>query len=862
MCTRFATLEERKNRIRDSCYRCLKDGHGIRECKSNKKCVYCNQFNRHHRSLCPKKYKQTTQEESQMSATEQINNISPMEQNEQNAMLSHGESVFMQTALTDIQNPTSNESVKTRILLDCGSQRTYITQSLADKLRLKKQYVEELHVFPFGSKDARVIKTHVTSINLKLRNGQKLCLKANIVPVISGSIHRKSLNKQVLKEFRDIAENLDLADTFPDKNETSQIELLIGNDHYLDIELQQKIEVQPGLYLMCSKLGWILTGRSYSELKEKEEPNMLILTHGSVNNSTINKGIFCGIDSCKNSIQDLEDFRNKEVIGICDKDKMNDDELSMRKFKSTLTFQDGRYSVTWPWKEENPDLPENKGLAIGRLKSCLKRLENKPDLLEKYNNVIKDQRSKGVIEKVQDSGKGKEYMHHYIPHHAVIMPQKSTTKLRIVNDASAKISPESKSLNECLFRGPVLLKDLCGLLMRFRLHRVAMVADIEKAFLQVGLQDSERDVTRFFWIKDTKRPSLFPNNIEIYRFCRVPFGIISSPFLLSATIEAHLNAYDTKLSEQLKHDIYVDNIITGASSDEQAVDLYKEAKSMFKDASMNLREWSSSSEKVNSLIPEVDRSTETETKVLGHVWDIKSDILSVKSVCSNINRSLVTKRIVLKGIASVFDPMGLVSPVILHGKMLLQEMWESGFDWDTKITDEHVLDKWSFISDQLRLLSDIKIRLSIVSQDKYVKYNLLCSCDASSKAYATAIYLQQENVTYVKSNLIFAKTRLAPVKKMTIPRLELMAVLIGVRCLKFVKTQLMIEISHEYLWTDSQVALDWINSKKQLPVFVKNRVKEIKNNNCVIIAHVDTKDNPADGATRGSSVSDLKDNSF
>ncbi|XP_060589617.1 uncharacterized protein LOC132744845 [Ruditapes philippinarum] len=312
MCTRFATLEERKNRIRGSCYRCLKDGHGIRECKSNKRCVYCNQFNRHHRSLCPKKYKQTTQEDSQMSATEQINNISPMEQNEENAMLSHGESVFMQTALTDIQNPTSNESVKTRILLDCGSQRTYITQSLADKLRLKKQYVEELHVFTFA------------------------------------------------------------------------------------------IEVQPGLYLMCSKLGWILTGRSYSEIKEKEEPNMLILTHGSVNNSTINKGIFCGIDSCENSIQDLEDFWNIEAIGICDKDEMNDDELSMRKFKSTLTFQDGRYSVTWPWKEENPDLPENKGLAIGRLKSCLKRLENKPDLLEKYNNVIKDQLSKGVIEKVQD----------------------------------------------------------------------------------------------------------------------------------------------------------------------------------------------------------------------------------------------------------------------------------------------------------------------------------------------------------------------------------------------------------------------------------------------------------------------------
>jgi hypothetical protein len=84
-------------------------------------------------------------------------------------------------------------------------------------------------------------------------------------------------------------------------------------------------------------------------------------------------------------------------------------------------------------------------------------------------------------------------------------------------------------------------------------------------------------------------------------------------------------------------------------------------------------------------------------------------------------------------------------------------MWESGFDWDTKITDERVLDKWSFISDQLRLISDIKVRRSIVSQDKYVKNNLLCFCDSSSKAYATTIYLQHENATDLKSNLIVAK---------------------------------------------------------------------------------------------------------
>ena len=240
-------------------------------------------------------------------------------------------------------------------------------------------------------------------------------------------------------------------------------------------------------------------------------------------------------------------------------------------------------------KEQIPDLPENCNLAMGRLKSCVSRMATKPDLMKQYNSIIQDQLEKGVIERVDNTHTNE--ITHYLPHHAVINPLKQTTKIRIVYDASAKTRGANNSPNECLYRGPVLMNDLCGLLMRFRLNNTALVADIEKAFLQIGLQQDQRDVTRFIWVKDCETARVEKDNIQEYRFCRVPFGVISSPFLLAATIENHLESYESEMAAKLKNDIYVDNLITGTDTIKEALQLYKEAKSMFSEASMNLREW-------------------------------------------------------------------------------------------------------------------------------------------------------------------------------------------------------------------------------------------------------------------------------
>ena len=164
-----------------------------------------------------------------------------------------------------------------------------------------------------------------------------------------------------------------------------------------------------------------------------------------------------------------------------------------------------------------------------------------------------------------------------------------------------------------------MLNDLCGLLMRFRLHQIAIVADTEKAFLQIGLHPNQRDVTRFLWLKDSDQSRVESGNIQEYRFCRVPFGLISSPFLLGATIESHLESYESEVATKLKNDINVDNVITGADSVESAIQVYREAKSIFKEASMNLREWISSNAEVNKVIDSVDSVCCDSVKVLDQI---------------------------------------------------------------------------------------------------------------------------------------------------------------------------------------------------------------------------------------------------
>lgn len=169
-------------------------------------------------------------------------------------------------------------------------------------------------------------------------------------------------------------------------------------------------------------------------------------------------------------------------------------EKALKIFNSTLKIESNRYQVTWPWKGEFQDLPENRELAYGRLTSLVHKLQRNSELLHKYDEIIQDQCNKEIIEKVQRSHV-ETGIKHYIPYYAVIDLTKSTTKVRIVYDASAKSQPKNSSLNKCLHRGPVMLHDCCGLLMRFRLSNRSRYWE---EVLQVGLHEKDLDAKRFF----------------------------------------------------------------------------------------------------------------------------------------------------------------------------------------------------------------------------------------------------------------------------------------------------------------------------------------------------------------------------
>ena len=857
-CTKVTTLQARKEKLKNSCFKCLQRGHMSKDCRRSRQCAHCGKLG-HHRSLCAKLFgieSQRSEEVRDDSSTE-AQTVSSVVEGEK-AMLTSSNQVLMQTATCTIKSISGESSLSVRMILDSGSQRTYVTEKLAKNLGLHLNPPEKLTVVTFGTEKPKYLRYKPSRLQLMLKDGSSMVLGVSVVPSITGKINRFPLGTQHV-EFLNKKFGQDmLADSLPHYTESATINMLIGNDCYFDLLEPQKLDLGGGLFLFNSKLGWILGGQTENTALNKGTESHLLV--GTLEIATLDTKadvyVMNNTDLLSVSRPNLESFWNLEAIGITDSPKTCDDDQALENFQKTVSYQANRYFVTWPWKEPNPIIPENYQLAEGRLKSTLGKLQKDPQLLQSYAAVIQEQLERGIIERVSsESIQG--IAKHYIPHHAVVTPTKATTKVRVVYDASAKTKQSNKSLNECLYRGPVLLPDLCGLLIRFCLHSIAVVADLEKAFLSVGLQCQDRDVTRFLWLKDPTIPSL-KDNVQTYRFCRIPFGVISSPFLLAATITYHLQQSDNQFAELLKRDIYVDNVISGVSTLEEAKTLYKEAKGVFAAAFMNMREWASNSQQFMEFIPQSDRTSNPDQKILGIKWNLCKDVLSVPGISLDKMESVSTKREVLQMAACIFDPLGFFSPTVLKAKLLMKKLWTKRLDWDEKLDDE-CLKEWLEISKQLGCIPSYHLPRFIGISDQgsgSVEHRLVCFCDASGMAYATSVYLHQSSTDSCRVDLVFSKTRLAP-SETTIPRLELLAVLIGVRALRFVMREFHLPTSGLTLFTDSICVLHWLKTSKPLSVFVANRVKEIKSLTGVTYAHVPSKDNPADMATRGKSPEEL-----
>ncbi|XP_054260019.1 uncharacterized protein LOC128984704 [Macrosteles quadrilineatus] len=424
-----------------------------------------------------------------------------------------------------------------------------------------------------------------------------------------------------------------------------------------------------------------------------------------------------------------------------------------------------------------------------------------------YDLVLKDWLTKGIIERVTDENILQPLKSHYLPHRAVVK-EGSTTRIRPVFDASAK-DINGYSVNGCLESGPNLIELIPKVLTNFRLHAFALTADIEKAFLQIRIDHDDRDMLRFLWWED--------NHVIVYRHARVVFGLSCSPFLLGAVLNNLLENAPTNLrhvAKALLKTFYVDNCLTGVNSISEQENFINDAQTLLKLEGFNLRGWVG-----NGYFKTPDQVE----NVLGLRWLCSKDELYCNIQPLNIKDSVLTRRTFLSCAQKVFDPIGFTAPVGLIPKIILKTTWTLKVGWDEELPQNLQVQFQKWVEELGCLKMCVLSRRIFLNASSTVHV----FCDASKAAFGCCIFLRSEVDGIIDINLILAKSRVAPIKPITLPRLELMGAITGVRlsclalqCLNNPKVPV-------YYWLDSTVVLAWIAKQGKWSVFVENRVKEI-----------------------------------
>lgn len=884
-CPTVVDVESRRQALRRSgrCYICLRKNHIARKCRSNIKCTVCDR--RHHVAVCDAGSKSSTASSSSSSnqprsglnpeaaaytpptVTEPTSPTVPVTKSLCTYENNH---VLLQTASTMAFNPDDpSNTQRARLVLDTGSQRSYITDDLRTRLALVANGEQVMNIMTFGATRGERRTCKRVRVGLKLKDGHDMTLTFYSVPTICEPIVTHSVTDY--REMFPYLRGLDLADETESTSEI-EVDILIGSDHYWDLITGKLRRGHAGPTAIQTKLGWVLSG----PLPISGQTN---LSHGLATHTLRVDG---QMSEDENLDETIKAFWELESFGIPTTDRSLYDE-----FCDKVKLREGRYEVSLPWKIPQQDLPNNYELSLKRLRGLLRRLQHDKDILEEYDTIIKTQLQQGIVEVVKEPTRADATGVHYLPHHAVIRRDKKTTKLRIVYDASAKSG--GPSLNDCLHAGPKFDQKILDLLLRFRLHRVAIMADIEKAFLMVSIAQDDREFLRFLWVDD---PFKSDPEIVAYRFTRVVFGVSPSPFLLNATVRHHLELHaetHPELVMKMLRSMYVDDVVTGTTTEEQAYELYIGAKEILASAGFNLRKFTTNVSSLQARVVSAESSDfsdpveieetfsqatlgsvqtprDGEQRVLGVNWNVNSDqlVFNFEKIAEVAGELEPTKRNVISLIGKFYDPIGILSPIVVKFKIFMQALCESRIEWDETLP-ESLLSQWKKLVDGLMESQTMTIpRCYLDGVQEIVSYKLCGYCDASLSAYAAVVYLLIETGSGSYMRFVVAKTRVAPLKKQSIPRLELLSAVLLARLMTTVSSSLETEISivSQLCFSDSQVALYWIRGlEKSWKPFVQNRVTEIRS----LIPvngwrHISGFKNPADIPSRGAAPLELSVN--
>ncbi|XP_053619959.1 uncharacterized protein LOC128680687 [Plodia interpunctella] len=821
---RMAVASEKK-----WCYNCLNASHSVRDCTSIFSCRHCKR--KHHTLL------HREQAASNSSSTNKPPSSTALVAKDSLAQSDStlNSTVLLATALVQICD-ASGEFHSFRALFDTGSQNNFLTARAAQQLGLETKS-GNINVYGLGGSPASI--SGVVECDIGTNHDIKFRLEMFVISSICGDQPIARLNTTGW----DGVKTLPLAD--PGFDIPGPIDVLLGADVFAESLLEQRLKggaCQPRAF--NSVFGWLLLGKS-----RLASSSLLGVAPPIVDNS-LNTIVqrFWEIDNVPHS------SRLTPEDQLCENSFLN----------NHYRDETGRYVVCLPFRDnDEPVFEGSRVIALRRFHAIERRLSRDHNLKQQYVEFMTDYIERGHMTLVptKQMGLGK----YYIPHHCVLRPDSATTKLRVVFDASAKDS-NSKSLNDMLLTGSKLQSNIVEILLHFREHEVVFMADVRQMYRQINIAPHHRDYQRILWRAHADEP------LQEYMLNTVTYGVSSAPFLACRSIRQLANDEGHKYPKAkniLTSDIYIDDVISGSSTLTEARETKRQLIALFGLGSFELRKWISNRPELLSDLPaeaclsEAFTFTETEdttVKVLGLKWEPASD-----SFVFNVNSSFLpcTKRTILSKVARIFDPLGFLSPLTIKVKCLLQRLWVLGLSWDETPSPE-IIAQWDDFSYQLPQVRALKVPRKYAI-DGAQSYEIHGFCDSSEVAYGAVIYLRViESDGSIRVFLICAKARVAPLKRQSIPRLELCGAMLLADLVKFVKDSLRIPIHDIYLWCDSTVTLAWLRAPSSRWVtFVANRVSYIQD----IVPtekwrHVPSATNPADVCSRGQSPQELLHNAL
>ena len=563
----------------------------------------------------------------------------------------------------------------------------------------------------------------------------------------------------------------------------------------------------------------------------------------------------------------VEMFWQQEHCGILpqkDVAMSREDMDALEEMDKKTKLVNNRYEVPMLWADPNPSLPPNLPMAKRRYPSILRKQRMSPDFHKKCKVVIDGylkadppQARKMTAEEASKTS-SKTWT---LPTHPVVHPNKPD-KVRLCNDAAAEFG--GISLNKSLVTGPDLLNRLVGVLMRCRVGEVAIAADIEAMFHQVRVSPEDADALRFLWKEDitTDDPP------DTYQMLVHIFGAKCSPtcanYALQRTARDNYKKFNSLTYSTVINAFYVDDLLKSVESDAVAITLAKELKEMLKCGGFRLCKFTSNSPGVLAALPESDVSSsstisigeegEKVERALGIGWDTKTDVFTYTT---QFKEAPMTKKGILSVTSSLFDPMGFLVPFLLLAKILLQALWRLGYSWDEEI-NETLKSRWRKWLKSAEKVSRVRINRQYVPlRDRRItEIQLHVFCDASEDAYGAVAYVRYsfKNGEHACA-LVMAKSRLAPIKTVTLPRLELEGARCGARLARLILQELDLPIERVQYWSDSTLTLQYIkNRRHRMKSRVANRVTEIcETSSPEEWTHIPGTINPADLLTRGVS---------